>query len=68
MAVRTIEDAALGGNLDRLGLQDDPERDVEAIARLKQAVTDRRKARVPAHLYELRDRYHRMSTFTRREC
>jgi hypothetical protein len=68
-AVRFIEAAVTTpGGLDRLGLQrsnDDVEADVFALEALQRRVAERRRGRVPAALYDLRDRLTALRTMTR---
>jgi hypothetical protein len=54
-AVRLIEDAVLRNDLSRLGIVDDAnaEADVIVIPKLKAAIEERRKARVPEYLHKL---------------
>ncbi|MGE0703607.1 MAG: hypothetical protein AB7P22_06670 [Vicinamibacterales bacterium] len=47
---RLIERAVRAGELDRLGIVDDPDHDAEAIRKLQAAVNARRLARVPVEL------------------
>jgi hypothetical protein len=53
--VRTVEAAVLSNDLERLGIVDDAnaEADVLAIPKLKAAIEQRRKARVPEYLFKL---------------
>jgi hypothetical protein len=67
-AVRLVEAAVLGGVLERFGLKADadPMRDGLALQRLQRAVSDRRKARVPAALYEQQARLAQLWTLPRK--
>jgi hypothetical protein len=62
--LRLIENAVVTKTLDRLGLKDDPMSDAVAIGKLTKMVEARRKARVPAWLFEAKARLENESTTT----